>query len=187
VTTIGADLDPDGYVLHGPEIHQAIAATPSVTLYKSLAPGSYELRLDGLAANCSVAGLAAVSVTIAAGQLSNISFSVECHATTGSIVVLAPTTGRDFATATYLVAVDAEGVHRTGSATPYLAASIPGVPAGTYTVTFESQAANCRATGDNPQTATITTGRLEQDTVYLTVPVECSATTGDVDLDADDR
>jgi hypothetical protein len=182
VATIGVDYDPDGYLLRGVDIEQAVASGPAVTVYRWLWPGSYDVQLDGLAANCNLSGPAVVPVTIVAGQMSSVSFAVECHATTGSLLVATPTRGRDFTTASYAIVVDGAGVHRTGTAYPNISNFINAIPPGTYEVVFQSRAANCQTTGTNPQTATVTAGGLTYQNVSVSFPVECSATTGDVHL-----
>jgi hypothetical protein len=67
VVTIGVDYDTDGYLLRI-DIEQAVASRPSVTVYRWLSPGSYDVQLDALAGNCALAGPAVVPVTIVPEQ-----------------------------------------------------------------------------------------------------------------------
>jgi hypothetical protein len=56
VTTTGAVLDPDGYLLTlDDEPAQPIGAQVSVR-FGGIAPGSHQLLLSGLASNCAVQG-----------------------------------------------------------------------------------------------------------------------------------
>ena len=183
VTTTGVDYDADGYLMQGGDVTQSIASVPSVTTYRSLPPGSYELHLEGLAANCVMDGPDVVPVTIVEGHLSSVTFRVQCHATTGAFRVSAPTTGRDFQDASYSATISSGGVSRgTLSVPPNGSATIPGLSAGEYAITLESRRDNCRVTGTNPQTATVTVGGLRYDTTGVVFPVECTATTGDLHL-----
>jgi hypothetical protein len=183
VATVGVDLDSDGYVLRGGNIEQAIASVPSVTVYRTLAPGSYEIRLEGIAANCAFDGPDLLPVTIVEGNLTSVSFRVQCAATTGAFRVSAPTTGRDFANASYLVVVAGSGaVARSLSVRPNRAADFESMPGGTYELTLETRADNCKVTGDDPQTAAIVVGGAFHHVTEVTFPVECSPTTGDVHL-----
>ncbi len=183
VATTGVDLDSDGYVLRGADIEQAIASAASVTVYRALASGSYELRLEGLAANCAFDGPDVLPVTIEEGHLTSASFRVRCTATTGAFRISAPTTGRDFANASYLVVVTGAGeVARSLSVRPNRAADFESMPGGTYELTLETRADNCKVTGDDQLTATIVVGDPFYHVTEVTFPVECSPTTGDVHL-----
>jgi hypothetical protein len=181
VTTVGVDYDTNGYLLRT-DTEQAVASRPTVTVYRWLPPGSYDVQLDGLAANCALAGPAVVPVTIVPEQTATASFAVECRATTGQLLVVTPTTGRDFRTASYLVVVERGDVHLTQIAYPYASTLVLAIPPGTYDIALQSRAANCHVTGSNHQTATIAAGGLTYQTASVAFPVECSATTGDVHL-----
>jgi hypothetical protein len=81
VSTAGAitDIDPDGYFLsidEGP--NQAVAVDATVTI-GGVRLGAHLVRLDGLAANCTINGanLRSVSV-IADAAKSTVSFAVTC-------------------------------------------------------------------------------------------------------------
>ena len=182
VRTTGVDFDPDGYVLHGGEAEWGVAAVASVTVYRVLPPGRYQIRLGGLAGNCGFDGVDAVPVTITEGQLSSVSFQVQCTATTGAFQISAPTTGRDYATASFFVDVDGEGITRSASVGPNQIVTMQGLPGGSYELTFESRAENCAVIGRNPQTAAITVGTPAYLTTGVAFQVQCSATTGDVHL-----
>jgi hypothetical protein len=182
VRTSGVDFDPDGYVLHGVDVEWGVAAVASVTVYRVLAPGSYQIRLGGLAANCGFNGPDVVPVTITEGQLSSVSFQVQCTATTGAFQISAPTSGRDYRNASYFVELDGEGITRRAFVSPNQFVTMQGLPGGSYELTFGSRAENCAVIGRNPQTAAITVGTPAYQTTAVTFTVQCSATTGDVHL-----
>jgi hypothetical protein len=182
VATTGVDLDPDGYVLQGGNVEWGVAAVASVTVYRVLAPGSYQIRLGGLAANCGFDGPDVVPVTITEGQLSSVSFQVQCTATTGAFQISAPTTGRDYGNASYFVELGGEGITRSASVSPNQAVTMQGLPGGSYDLTFGSRAENCTVMGQNPRTAAISVGTPAYQTTAVAFQVECSATTGEVRL-----
>jgi hypothetical protein len=78
------DVDPDGYTL---SIDGGLSYTVGVNAtvrIGGLPTGSHLVRLDGLAANCSVSGTNPRSVDVIADEAAlPLSFSVECVATTG--------------------------------------------------------------------------------------------------------
>jgi hypothetical protein len=77
------DVDPDGYTLSvdgGPS--QAVGVNATVTI-GALSTSTHLLRLDGLAANCSVSGTNPRWVDVIADQRASLSFSVSCVVTTG--------------------------------------------------------------------------------------------------------
>lgn len=183
VVTTGVDFDSDGYLLHGDNIEQAVVSAGTVTIYRDLAPGSYELRLDGLAANCTLDGPDTMPVTIVDGHLSSVSFRVQCTATTGVFRVSARTAGRDYANTSYLVVLAGGGLPaRSVSVRPNRSADMESIPGGTYELTLQTRADNCQVTGDNPLRATIVVGDPYFRTTEVVFQVQCSPTTGDVHL-----
>jgi hypothetical protein len=78
------DVDPDGYTLSvDGGSSQAVGVNATVTI-GALSTGTHRLRLDGLAANCSVSGANPRSVDVIADErASPVSFSVTCVTTKG--------------------------------------------------------------------------------------------------------
>jgi Tol biopolymer transport system component len=79
-TTTGADLDPNGYsaiadLAMGGGI--AVPANGSAT-FTQVGPGTQNVTLGGLAANCSVVGSNPVSVTVTSGATAQVAFAVAC-------------------------------------------------------------------------------------------------------------
>ncbi|MFL5954844.1 MAG: hypothetical protein ACJ76I_12135, partial [Gaiellaceae bacterium] len=187
-TTTGADLDPDGYaVAVDGGTAQPIATNGSVSV-ANLSAGTHTITLAGLAANCTVTGSNPQTATVTAGATTNAGFTITCTAipTTGDLTVTASTTGVELDADGYTVSVDggaARALATNGSLT------IPGLSAGTHTVTLAGLAPNCTA-ASNPQSTTIGAGS----TSTLTFSVTCvttkgsltvSTTTTGADLDPD--
>jgi TolB protein len=78
-STTGLSLDPDGYVagLDG-RTGRAVPATGTLLL-EQVAPGSHQVALTEVAANCRIDGPNPVSVLVTAGETGEASFSVTCQ------------------------------------------------------------------------------------------------------------
>jgi hypothetical protein len=79
--TTGPQPDADGYqfAVDGGAA-QPIGPNAQVTVAQ-VAAGSHTVLLSGVAENCSVAGGASKTVTVAAGQTAEVAFSIECSST----------------------------------------------------------------------------------------------------------
>src|SRR5688572_26349515 len=67
VFTIGVDRDGDGYLVHaGDSAATVVPAEGTVGLF--LEAGTHDVRLDGVAPNCTLQGPASVRVTIAPSE-----------------------------------------------------------------------------------------------------------------------
>ena len=114
-TTVGGDLDEDGYsLLVGPERRVAVRANGTVLL-DSVTAGSHALKLEGVADNCTVSSPPPHSITVRGAAIADFAFVVTCEPT--GIRVTTRTTGADQPEFGYLVKTrDATGaVPTTGS------------------------------------------------------------------------
>ena len=84
VSTIGLDVDPDGYMFSVDERPPRAIPINGAVIIDSLAPGAHTVTWSGLAANCSVAGSPRVVQSVADDTVPLL-FSVIC---TGSIVAV---------------------------------------------------------------------------------------------------
>jgi hypothetical protein len=180
VLTSGVDY-PNAYLLRA-DGEPGQAVTSQVTVYRFLSLGAHEIRLERLPANCTLNGPESVPVTVERGQLVSVVFRVECRAITGVISVTALFSGRDFDNDGFnAVATGTAGAGSSVATFPGGSSIIPGVPAGSYDITLTGLNQNCRITGPTVQ-ASVTVGGLVYDTARVQIPVECTATTGDVRL-----
>jgi len=78
------DIDPDGYTLSiDGGLGQAVGVNATVTI-GALPTGRHFVRLDGLAANCSISGTNPRSVNVTADNSApTVSFSVSCNSGPG--------------------------------------------------------------------------------------------------------
>lgn len=104
-TTSGGDPDLDGYTyaLDG-GAPAAIGPNASVTV-GGLVPGTHQLVVGGVAANCTLAGGTTLSVTLTANATLDVQLTVTCLGTSPTIVATVPLSGTP-----YGVAVSAAGV-----------------------------------------------------------------------------
>jgi hypothetical protein len=132
---------------------QAIGLTTSVTV-SGLGAGSHTVTLNGVPSNCTVSGGTSQTVTVPAGGTATAAFSVSCVAPTGSLTVTTSTTGSNPPTG-YTFAVDGGTGQAIGLTT---SVTVPGLSAGSHTVTLSGVPSNCTVSGGNPQTVTVPAG-----------------------------
>jgi hypothetical protein len=155
VATTGDPADPDGYVIRFDSMATPVAVDGSARFAASV--GSHAVALEGLAANCAVAGDEGASrtVSVAAGDSITVAFAVQCAATAGAIVITTATTGRLPDPDGYAVAVDGgapQPIPINGTVT------VGGLAPGDHAVALSGVADNCRIRGDNPLTLAVTAG-----------------------------
>ena len=131
-----------------------------------LPAGTHTLRLDGIAVNCTLAGPNPVTITVAPGATTTVTFSLDCPPP-GTLRVTAPTTGADL-DQFYSVYLDDRYLGQL-----YAPGSLE-LPAAavSHVVRLDDMTGNCTVGGANPATApvTITSGNLSE----VTFPVVCA-------------
>ena len=176
LTTTGAEPDPDGYsVIVDGATTLAVGANGSITL-TDIAPGTHTVRLEGLAANCSVSGGADRELIVVAGREVTAAFAVSC-APAASVVVSIATTGADIDVAGYVVLFDSDTGRPVGASGTV---TIGGLGPGVHTVRLNGVASNCAVGGANPQTVSVAVG----ETALVSFPVTCVARTGGLSVTA---
>ncbi len=84
VTTIGVDLDPDGYRVSVDDGSERAIGTNATVTIADIPAGDHAVRLEGAAANCTVDGNNPRAVTVVAAGTADVAFTVACIALTGS-------------------------------------------------------------------------------------------------------
>jgi len=169
IATTGTDVDPDGYWLEVVD-HSSCAKVPvngSFTC-SGVTPGTYQVQLNGVAANCTVMGANRQTVTVARGATADVAFAVVCGSAPSVRVTIA-TTGVGLPTG-YRVNVAGFGWQNApanGSVAFY------SIPPGEYSVELQDIASNCTLSGATARAVTVTDGA----TVELGFAVTCSSTT----------
>jgi Tol biopolymer transport system component len=80
IRTTGGDVDVNGYeILIGTTMRRQVAANETL-LITGLSAGTYEIKVEGLAANCSISGTNPRLATIASEATADIVFEIICAA-----------------------------------------------------------------------------------------------------------
>jgi hypothetical protein len=195
VSTTGASLDPDGYLVTvtpvqaqagaapadssassaaAPSQSQPVATNGSVT-FPGLQAGEYTVALSDLATNCNVTQANPTSVSVQADGVTATSFAVTCTARLGDLAVTVSTGGVDPDSDGYTVTVDGGPSQAIG---PNGAFTFVGLAEGGHSVELTGIASNCSAAGSNPRTVAVPFGG----TAATTFAVTCTARVGDLEV-----
>jgi len=173
--TTGTNLDPDGYfVAIDGAASQSIGLNATIT-FSNLEAGDYNVRITGLANNCTVNGQNPRTVTVIDGDTAQTTFEVTCTDVTGDLVVTAQTSGDDLDPDGYVVTVDgsqSQAIGINGLVT------FRDLAVGNRSVELTGVAGNCGVSGQNPRTVTVSDGGTAQ----TTFQVSCGAQTGSLAL-----
>jgi probable HAF family extracellular repeat protein len=153
--TTGSDPDPDGYAVAidgGTEIMVPITGT---LRSDNLESGSHSVRLAGLAEHCAVQGENPRLVTVEAGATAQVSFTVVCSASTGSLAVTTIATLVSPDPDGYRLSID--GTEQQPIAT-FDTTQVGGIPSGDHRVGLSGVDGNCKVEGQNPRTITVEVG-----------------------------
>ena len=174
VATSGADQDPDGYELQLDGGAAQLIGSGTTVSIPGVTPGAHSVKLGGLSGNCAPVGDNPRPLTVIAGQMTAVAFTVACTAfppTTGSIAVTIATTGAEPDPDGYALRIDqgdAQSIGVNGTV------SVHGLAAGSHSVLLQGTAPNCAIGGDNPREIAVVAGQ----TATTTINVTCTATTG---------
>src|SRR6266516_95218 len=173
--TAGLDLDADGYTVSVDDGASRQVGVNGELTVSEVRSGSHLVRLDGLAANCTVTESNLKTVAVAFGATAEVTFTVTCIALTGDLRVTTATTGVELDAGGYLVTVDGGPSQVVGVIG---AATITGLRAGDHAVALDDVASNCTVDGANPRTVTV----RPDATVEILFAVTCVATTGSLQV-----
>jgi len=87
LTTVGLDLDPDGYTLTLDAGTPKSVAVNSTVILTGLIPGPHALLLGGVATNCTPNGANTSALNVVAGDTADVAFTVTCTSTFASVSV----------------------------------------------------------------------------------------------------
>jgi hypothetical protein len=168
LSTHGQPTDPNGYVatLDGTGAGKNVGVNGSVR-FDDVPVGSHTIGLGDIASNCS-ADAPSKTVSVTAGTTSDVSFTVTCSATTGSITVTTQTNGSSPDLDGYTIRIDGTDHGAIGSNDQQ---TVNGISAGSHTVTLSGVAGNCTIDGDDQRTVNLSDGG----TATVGFTVTCSA------------
>ena len=172
-STTGTDLDSSYGVLIDGTARGTIGASAAVTI-TGLAPGAHNVALQDISPNCSAAGGANTSVSVAAGDTAVANFALTCVPNVGTLVVTVLTTGVELDADGYGLALDGG---TPSAVTINDTVSFADVPVGAATVNLSDLAVTCdpnvgerSATGTATATETVAFG----ETTKLAFDIGCT-------------
>jgi hypothetical protein len=153
--TGGSDPDANGYkVAVDGGTAQSISVNGSSTM-ANLAAGSHSVRLSDVAQNCIWQGDNPRSVSVSSGATAEVSFSLTCSATSGTVRVSVTSSGTPPDPDGFTVTLDGNGakpVTSGGSAT------FQNVSAGGHMVALSGVASNCSVADGAQRNITVSAG-----------------------------
>lgn len=154
-TFSGQDPDPDGYQVLVDDAPWGTVGTDDLRTLSGLTAGAREVRLGGVAENCTVVGSNPLPILVAAGAATPVDFEVTCDllpVPPGSVGVEVETTGDPSPPSDYAMYLD--GV-RQGFLKATDRANIPGLIMDEPSVLhLAALPDNCRVGGPSPRTVT---------------------------------
>jgi len=170
-STSGPDADDAYTVTLDGSGGKAITGNGS-TSFTSVSPGSHDVELTNVAGNCTVSGANPRSVSVTAGNTTNVSFTITCTSLTGGLQVTTSTSGSEPDTNGYTVSIDGGTPQAIGNNATQ---TFNGLSVGDHSVLLGGIKSNC-SVSNNPRTVSVPSGS----TASTTFTVTCSATTGTI-------
>jgi len=165
VTTSGADLDTDGYILSLDDaLTQGVGINETIS-FDPVDPGEHQVEISGVASNCSVDGGQQVSVTVDAGTAAQVGFAVTCQDLAQGSLEISTSTENNFDPDGYDVLLDGKTVQAVpvnGTVT------LDGIDVGEHQLDFDGIAPNCSADGGTSRSVTIADGETTSATLEVT-------------------
>jgi hypothetical protein len=164
-STGGSDRDGNGYTLMLDGVPVGPIGVTGATTVENLAASTHSVGLADVAANCTVGGANPRPVAVTGGATAEVTFTLSCAATSGSIRVSASTTGADLDGNGYTVTLDGANprhLDATGSLT------IAQVPGGSHTVALGDVAQNCTPANGASRTVAVTIGATAEASFAVT-------------------
>lgn len=141
ISTSGADVDPDGYLVRVGSAASRQAQVNDRFTMNGITTGDYVVSLEDMASNCAVTGGDSHAVRIDAALPARVSFAIDCQAVLGLLQLSVQTTGLDLDPDGYQVSVDG-----TVAGTIAIEGSLDlHLLSGPHEVTLSGLAGNCRA------------------------------------------
>ena len=165
VETTGGDQDQNGYRIVLGSLRQQSVPTQGRVVFDDISAGTHVLTLEGVADNCAVGDTHPRTVTVGAGDTTEVRLSVTCDAT--GIEITTRTTGPDQPSDGYTVRTG----DRSGSVPTNGSILISRLSAGIHTVSL-SAGGNCSSMGGNVASVTVPSRGL----VRLTFEIACIRT-----------
>ena len=175
VTTVGVDLDADGYAFSVDSGASQPIAVNAVDSIPGLGIGQHNVTLSGLAINCALGGSPSRTVDVRTGSPAVVTFSVLCNPLVGSVHATTATSGMDLDPDGYSLTVDGGSTHPIASTGSL---DLPNLSVATHQLTLSGVAGNCVVGQPNPRSASVSYAT----TTTVAFVVTCNASTGAVQV-----
>jgi hypothetical protein len=143
-STVGVELDPDGYLVYLDELTPLRIATNGTLTWPDIAEGQHSVSVGDVAMNCRVTSLSSQSVQVVFGETASLEFRIDCRAA-GALQVAVTTTGTPRDPNGYSVQV-LSTAEQSGWSEPVTgngSVEFAGIPAGPYQVSLTNVSLNC--------------------------------------------
>jgi hypothetical protein len=164
--TSGAPADTDGYVLTVAGFGDQTVPANGAFWLRGLVPGTYQLLLGGIAANCVVLGSNPMSIMVTGGAVLHTAFEIQCEGNT-SLAVQVHTEGDDPDADGYAVLVN--GVSNRGVGDNAVV-TFDSLPPGSYTVYLAGLQSNCVIQGPDARRVTVQAGQATRISFEVACP-----------------
>jgi WD40 repeat protein len=174
--TTGLDLDDDGYLVDVDLGVTVVLPANGEVAFTDLAPGSHNLRISGIATNCTVGGGVNQQITVTAGEVTTVRLTITCVTRfnpipAGTLEVRTNTAGIELDPNGYSVLVSNLS---TGSANSLFLpingiVQVELVPDASYLVVLSGVAPNCHVVDDGSLTRTASIAARERVTVTFAI------------------
>jgi len=171
VTTVGVDLDADGYAFSVDSGASQPIAVNAVDSIPALGIGQHNVTLSGLAINCTLDGSLSRNVDVRSGSPAVVTFSVSCNPLLGGVRATTATSGADLDPDGYFLMVDGASSHAIASNGSL---DLPSLSVGTHLLTVTGVAGNCEVGQPNPRSVSVSYAT----TTVSAFVVTCNASTG---------
>ncbi|HSH76586.1 MAG TPA: hypothetical protein VLA09_12930 [Longimicrobiales bacterium] len=147
---------------------KSVSANGSV-VFEDVAPGEHTVLLRGLPTGCTLTVPNPQAVTVPAGGVVDVVFTVSCASPSGSLVVEVVTTGKHPDRDGYIATVDGSATERQAVG-PNGSVLFEGLAVGVHSVELSAVASNCTLLVRNPQTFTVAAGVVSAVTFLVSCP-----------------
>jgi Tol biopolymer transport system component len=149
VKTSGGDLDIDGYQVFVDSTMRRSFFVNDAGDISNVGAGAHSVTLKSVAENCTVSGALPRSVTVTAGQITNVAFEITCVAT--AITITTHVTGSDIDNAYQVVVNDAPSVLVAANSSVAVSRLAPGK----YRIKLDPLGGNCSVASGNQITVDV--------------------------------
>jgi hypothetical protein len=173
-STSGQDLDTSYTVTLDGGSGQSISGTGTAT-FNTVSPGSHDVELTNVADNCTVNETNPQTVSVTAGNTTNVDFTISCALITGDLRIITSTTGSELDPDGYTVLVSGQS---SRSMTANDTTTYVDIADGVHQVELTDVAGNCSVSASNPRNVNVPANNQ----ISTTFNVTCEATTGSIQV-----